>query len=134
MQYVRTKGVWNHIKYMLLVVSVAALVSCSMLADLAMDAVGGGSKGGINTELVVGDKEQVLGSNIEVKAKTVGKVVGTSDNSVIASHAKEVTVTNNEFPVYVILLVILLAGLVGWLAPRPNAWKRLIGKPNEHTK
>ena len=109
----------------------ALLVSCSMLTDLAMNAVSG-EKGGINTELVVGDKEQVLGTNQEVDAKQVGKVVGTSDNSVVASNAKEVKVINNTFPVWAIGIFILLAMLVGWLAPRPALWKRMIkGKPNE---
>ena len=107
------------------------VVSCTMLADLALDAVKGGSKGGINTELVVGDKEQVLGSNIEVKAEEVGKVVGTSDNSVVAANAKEVTVTNNTFPVWAIFLIGGLTTLIGYLAPRPKAWKNLIRKPNE---
>lgn len=116
-------------KYYLIGGLLSLVVSCSMLTDLAIDAVKpGGSKGGINTELVVGDKEQVLGSNIEVKAKAVGKVVGTSDNSVVAPAAKEVTVTNNEFPYWAIGLLITLAGLVGYLSPRPNAWKRLIKK------
>ena len=111
------------------------LVSCSMLAPIVKDAVlGSTDKGGINTELVVGDKEQVLGSNIEVKAKEVGKVVGTSDNSVVASNAKEVIVTNNAFPIWGIVALVGLAGLVGYLSPRPKAWKRLINrKPNEHS-
>lgn len=109
------------------------IVSCSMLAPMVKDAVlGSTSKGGINTELVVGDKEQVLGTNIEVKAEEVGKVVGTSDNSVQAAGAKEVTVNNNEFPVWAILLIGALTTLIGYLAPRPKAWKRLIQrKPNE---
>ena len=81
------------------------LMSCAMLADFALDQVKGGSKGGINTELVVGDKEQVLGSNIEVKAKAVGKVVGTSDNSVVASSAKKVEVTNNVFNMWDVFLI-----------------------------
>ena len=104
------------------------IVSCSMLAPMVKDAVlGSTSKGGINTELVVGDKEQVLGSNIEVKAKAVGKVVGTSDNSVQASNAQLVEVTNNTFPVWGVVALVGLAGLVGYLAPRPQAWKRFIG-------
>lgn len=108
------------------------LVSCSMLTDLAMNAVSG-EKGGINTELVLGDKEQTLGTNQEVKAKSIGKVVGTNDNSVTASNAKKVEVTNNEFPLWAIGLLILLASLVGWLAPRPQAWKRLIkGNNNDN--
>lgn len=108
-------------------------VGCTALADFAMNQVtGGGSKGGINTELVIGDKEQVLGTNQEVKADTIGKVTGGSDNSVSASGAKEVTVNNNEFPLWAMVMLIALAGLVGYLAPRPKAWKRLIGsKPNE---
>lgn len=109
------------------------LVSCSMIAPLLKDAVlGGGSKGGINTELVVGDKEQVLGTNLEVKADNIGKVTGTSDNSISAPAAKEVKVINNTFPVWAIMLLILLASLVGWLAPRPAMWKRMIkGTSNE---
>ena len=102
-------------------------VGCAALAPLITDAVlGTSSKGGINTELVVGDKEQVLGSNIEVKAKTVGKVVGTSDNSVDAPNAKEVKVTNNTLPIWSVLVIISLAWLVGWLAPRPEWIKRVI--------
>ena len=103
------------------------IVSCSMLAPMLKDAVlGSASKGGINTELVVGDKEQVLGTNLEVKAKVVGKVVGTSDNSVIATNAKEVKITNNTIPLWIVVLLITLASLVGWLAPRPALWKRAI--------
>lgn len=102
------------------------IVSCTLLTDMAMNAVSG-EKGGINTELVVGDKEQVLGSNIEVKADEVGKVVGTSDNSILAPGAKQVEVTNNTFPVWGVVALVGLAGLVGYLAPRPQAWKRLIG-------
>ena len=107
--------------------SAVLLYGCSALADIALDQISGGSKGGINTELVVGDKEQVLGSNIEVDAKSVGKVVGTSDNSVQASNAKEVTVTNNTFPVWAILFLAGLSTLIGYLAPRPKRWKQLIG-------
>lgn len=109
----------------------AGCLSCSMLADVALDQLSGGSKGGINTELVVGDKEQVLGTNQDVKAKEVGKVIGTSDNSVHSPNAREVKVTNNTFPAWAIGLIIILAGLVGWLAPRPRVWKTLIGKTHD---
>ncbi len=111
------------------------VISCSTLAPLVMDAFSGSaSKGGINTELVVGDKEQVLGTNQEVKADTIGKVTGGSDNSVSASGAQEVIVNNNEFPLWAVGMLIALAGLVGYLAPRPQAWKRLIGsKTNGNT-
>ena len=113
-----------------------AIAGCSMLADFALDqATGGSGKGGINTELVVGDKEQVLGTNLEVKAKNVGKINGTSDTSVQASNANKVEVTNNTFPYWVIGLLIILSGLVGYLSPRPQAWKRLIkGNSNDNPK
>ena len=104
----------------------ALVISCSMLADVAMDAIGGGSKGGIDTEIVVGDKEQVLGTNQEVKADNIGKVVGSNDNSVQASNAKEVTVNNTAFPVWAIFFIGALTTTIGYLAPRPQAWKRLI--------
>ncbi len=104
------------------------IISCSTLMPMVMDAVTGSSdKGGINTELVVGDKQQVLGTNQQVKAGKIGKVTGTSDNSVSAAGAEQVTVNNFEFPVWGVVLMIALAGLVGYLAPRPQAWKRLIG-------
>ena len=120
--------------YQLLVVLLLAFtISCSMLADLALDqVVGGQSKGGINTELIVGDKEQTLGTNQEVKADNIGKVVGTSDNSIVAAQAKQVTVTNNTFPAWGIGIIILLGLLVGWLSPRPKAWKKLIGNSNDN--
>jgi len=104
------------------------IISCSTLMPMVMDAVtGSADKGGINTELVVGDKQQVLGTNQQVKAGEIGKVTGTSDNSVSAAGAEQVTVNNFEFPVWGVVLMIALAGLVGYLAPRPKAWKRLIG-------
>lgn len=109
------------------------VVSCSMLVPMVKDAVlGSTSKGGINTELVVGDKEQVLGTNLEVKAENIGKVNGTSDNSISAPAADKVTVTNNTFPVWAIFLIGGLATLIGYLAPRPKAWKRLIQRNNTH--
>jgi hypothetical protein len=59
-------------------------------------------------------------------------VVGASDNSVIAANAKEITVTNNTFPAWAIFFIGGLTTLIGYLAPRPKAWKRLIQrKPNE---
>lgn len=105
--------------------AIMLMAGCATLADFAMDAVSP-SKGGINTELVVGDKEQTLGTNQEVKANSVGRVIGTSDNSIVAASAKEVKVINNTFPVWSIGLLIVLAALVGWLAPRPQLWKRII--------
>ncbi len=109
------------------------IVSCTLLTDMAMNAVGG-SKGGINTELVLGDKAQTLGTNQKVEAETIGKVTGTSDNSVAAAGAEQVNVTNNTFPVWAILLIGLLTTLIGYLAPRPQAWKRLIGNNNANHK
>jgi hypothetical protein len=123
----------NNYKAAVIAFALTALVGCAALADFAMSQATG-SKGGINTELVLGDKEQVLGNNIEVKAKAVGKVVGTSDNSVDAPSAKQVTVNNNTVPKYVVAIVLVLAGLVGWLSPRPKGWKRLIKrKQDEYT-
>lgn len=90
-----------------------------MLADFAMDQVTGGSKGGINTELVVGDKEQVLGSNQDVKAHSVGKVVGGSDSSVVATTVDTLEVSNTNYPGW--LIVVLLIGNVVFLClPTPT--------------
>jgi len=125
----RLKGVLDFIRpeFMAMFLVSTLAVGCATLLPMVKDAVlGSASKGGINTELVVGDKEQVLGTNLEVDAKHVGKVVGMSDNSVIATNAKEVQITNNTIPLWIIGLLITLAGLVGWLAPRPALWKRAI--------
>lgn len=100
-------------------------VSCSMLTGF-LTGMGGGPS--VNAELVVGDKEQVVGSNVEVKAESVEKVIGNSDNSTAVASAKEVQINNNAFPMWAMGLLIVLAGLVGWLAPRPHVWKRLIRK------
>lgn len=108
--------------------SLLTLSSCGMLADVALNSAMGGKKGGINTELVVGDKEQVLGTNLEVSAKNVGKVTGTSDNSVSAPSANKVEVINNTFPIWAVFLIGGLTTLIGYLAPRPQRWKRLINR------
>lgn len=125
----------SHPPFVVVIILVSLLTSCSiftgLLADTLLDS---GKKGGINTELVVGDKEQVLGTNLDVKAKNIGKVTGTSDNSVSAPGAEQVEITNNTFPVWAIFLIGGLATLIGYLAPRPQAWKRFIGKQNDNSK
>ena len=100
--------------------AVILLSGCSAVADFAASKLlGGDSGGGINTELVVGDKEQVVGSNIEVDAKSVGKVVGNSDNSTDATGAEFVEVVNINYPTW--LIVVLLLGNVLFLCcPTPT--------------
>lgn len=118
-------------------VTIITVSGCAMLADIALDQItsGGDSGGGINTELHVGDKHQTLGNSLEVKAANIGKVTGTSDNSVSAAGAEQVTVNNNSFPVWAIFLIGFLTTLIGYLAPRPQAWKRLIkGNNNGDSK
>ena len=106
-------------KAYLVVLVAVSLSGCAALADFALDKVTGGSNGGINTELVVGDKEQVVGSNQEVKADTIGKVVGNSDNSTDATGAEFVEVVNINYPTW--LIVILLVGNVVFLCcPTPT--------------
>jgi hypothetical protein len=106
-------------EFMAMFLIITLVTSCSMLADFAMDQVTGGSKGGINTELVVGDKEQVLGSNQDVKAHSVGKVVGGSDSSVVATTVDTLEVSNTNYPGW--LIVVLLIGNVVFLClPTPT--------------
>lgn len=94
------------------------IISCSLLTGLAKDAVLG-KQGGINTELVVGDKEQVLGINQEVKASSVGKVVGNNDNSVATGTVDTLRVSNTNYPHW--LIIVLLVGNVAFLcAPTPT--------------
>lgn len=108
----------------------AGCISCSMLADFAMSSLSP-SKGGINTELVVGDKEQVVGSNQDVRASSVGKVVGNSDNSTAVASAEKVQINNNAIPVWVIAALCFMTLMVGWLAPRPAIWKRMINRKTQ---
>jgi hypothetical protein len=118
---------------LLTILIVGTLVGCAALADIALEQVTG-QKGGINTELVLGDKKVTLGNETDVTAGNVGKVIGTNDNSVLAENALTVKVTNNTVPKYMVLVVLVLAGMVGWLSPRPKGWKRLIKRNNnEHT-
>lgn len=94
------------------------MASCAALGSFALDALSP-DKGGINTEIVVGDKEQTLGTNQDVNANNVGKVVGVNDNSVMAQGAKAVTVINSNLPNWLIALGVGL-GLLGWLLPTPT--------------
>lgn len=110
---------------MLLVLS---LSGCSTLAGFAMDAItGGSSSGGINTdvELVIGDKEQTLGNNIEVKADRVDKVVGDSDNSVaVQGTVDSVAVTNVNYPTWLIVSLLIGNMVFLWLPTPPTpSWK-----------
>ena len=110
------------------VLIVLLLSGCAALTDFALDAVSP-DKGGINTELVVGDKEQVLGTNQEVKANEIGKVVGTSDNSVTAASIDRLAVTNQNYPAW--LIVLLLAGNVLFLClPTPTTMMKYWRKRN----
>lgn len=77
------------------------------------------SNGGINTELVVGDKEQVLGTNQDVKAESIGKVVGSNDNSTAVATAENVSVTNNSYPPSTVEVLMILC-IIGWMAPTPT--------------
>ena len=87
-----------------------ALTGCAALADFAIDQVtGGSSKGGINTELVVGDKEQTLGNNIEVKADKVERVIGNNDNTTNAKGAEFVEVTNINYPTWLVVSLLILS-------------------------
>ena len=102
-------------------VLVVALTGCSAIADFAISKLGG-SSGGINTELVVGDKEQTLGNNIEVKADRVNNVIGNSDNTTNAKGAEFVEVNNINYPTW--LIVVLLLGNVAFLCmPMPGQMK-----------
>ena len=115
-------------KHMIAIVMAIYLTGCSALAGFGMDAltgaIGGGSKGGINTELVVGDKEQTLGNNIEVKADHVDKVVGSNDNSVaLAGEVENVEITNVNYPTWLIATLLGLMVLFLCLPTPTQMWK-----------
>ena len=103
-------------------VLVVALTGCSAIADFAISKLGG-SSGGINTELVVGDKEQTLGNNIEVKADRVDKVIGANDNSVAADGAEFVEVNNINYPTWLIVTLLLISFLFLCLPTPTNMYK-----------
>lgn len=91
---------------------------CAMMKDLALDALSP-NKGGISTEIVLGDKSQTLGTNQDVKAGQIGTVVGQNDNHTDIKSAEEVSIVNQNYPGWLILL--LLAGNVLFLClPTPT--------------
>lgn len=104
----------------LLAIAVVAttLISCSLMKDLALDALSP-SKGGISSEIVVGDKSQVLGTNQDVQAGSIDKVVGQNDSSTAIRDAKEVTVNNTTYPAWLII-VLLIGNFVFLCAPTPT--------------
>jgi len=114
----------KYLTEMMIVFMLVTATGCAQLAGFAMDAIGAGAKGGINTELVVGDKEQTIGNNLEVKADKVDKVVGSNDNSVeVTGEVDMMEVTNINYPTW--LIVVLLVGNVVFLClPTPTTmWK-----------
>lgn len=109
----------------------AMLTSCAALKGFALDALSP-SKGGINTEIVLGDKEQTLGTNQEVKANNVGTVVGQNDNHTDIKSAEEVSITNQNYPAWLVLLL-LIGGLLGWLTDTPQTmWSKYRRKKDEN--
>lgn len=129
------------------------LTGCSALTDIGLGAVkgavglDGGSKGGINTELVAGDKKVTVGndqtvkakkvdkvtggddSSINVKESTVDKVIGTQEGSVgVDGSVETVEVTNQNYPAW--LVIALLIGNVVFLCmPTPTkVWRSIFPK------
>jgi hypothetical protein len=103
-------------------VLLVALTGCSAIADFAISKLGG-SSGGINTELVVGDKEQTLGNNIEVKADRVNNVIGNNDNTTNAKGAEFVEVNNINYPTWLIVTLLLVSFLFLCLPTPTNMYK-----------
>ena len=101
-----------------IVATLSLMVGCSTLTDLAMSTISP-SKGGISSEIVVGDKNQVLGTNQDVQAGSIGKVVGQNDSSTAIHAAKEVTVNNTMYPAWLIILL-LIGNVVFLCMPTPT--------------
>lgn len=107
-------------------ISVIVLGGCSAIADYAASSLlPAASKGGVSAELVIGDKENTLGTNQEVEADSINKVVGTSDNSVKLESADEVQVVNNTVPSYLIPSLLGAAFLFLMLPTPTTMWKSL---------
>ena len=109
--------------YML--VLLVALTGCSAIADFAISKLGG-SSGGISTELVVGDKEQTLGNNIEVKADRVGNIIGHNDNTTNARGAEFVEVNNIVYPTWLVASLLILSFVFLCLPTPTNMFKAFI--------
>lgn len=102
------------------------LTSCAAMLPLVTDMLGGAAKGGVSAEVVLGDKEQTLGNNLEIKAKNLnGNVVGKDDNSV-GQIEGEVEINNIDMPVWIVLVLAVFAFAIGVLSPRPRMWKRFL--------
>lgn len=90
-------------KYMLILAFLLATVSgCSSLGSLGLAAVSGAASGGIDTELVVGTKEEAINTHLEI---------GTSANRY---EAQSIGVIEQIPPLFMLLLIL------GWLMPSPH--------------
>jgi hypothetical protein len=113
---------WRNTK---LIIAGSVITGCSAVADFAATKIMGASSDGISAELTVGDKEQVVGSNIEVKSDKVDKVVGNSDNSTKVDGAQTVEVTNVTYPAWLII-ALLISNFITLCLPTPTQmWEYL---------
>lgn len=98
------------IKGLVVSIALALIVGCSAIADYAAsELLPSATKGGVSAELVVGDKEQTIGNNIEVEAENVEKVIGGDETvtAVEAPAAEEVVVNNTNYPDWLIAALLV---------------------------
>lgn len=97
-------------KHFSLVMVSCLLLGCSAIADYAASSlIPSATKGGVSAELVVGDKEQTIGNNLEVEAENVDKIVGGDDTqtTVAAPEADEVVVNNTNYPDWLVAVLFI---------------------------
>lgn len=96
---------------------------CSSLSpvEIAKDVILPDQKAGITVDTQIGDKEYSAGSNQEVKAEKVEKVVGRDDVKNDAQVINQTNVPTSWFIVGALGFFLMTAfAVIGWLMPVPK--------------
>ncbi len=99
--------------------TLSALLLCVVLSSCtALEAgkflLGQTQKGGINTDLQVGDKQASLGDTIDVKGENVSVI---KKDSSFEGTAQNVVINESDNKLVIILVLI---AIIGWLLPTPS--------------
>jgi hypothetical protein len=109
----------------------ALLISCSMLQDIASNALTGASKDGVSLDAQIGDRETETNTDVQaggtkgtgdVSAAGNAKVeVNTETSSASVEEAENVTVNNTPF-------WLVIVAILGWILPTPSdIFKGILG-------
>lgn len=99
---------------------------CSALSpvEIAKDVLSP-NKAGVQVETQVGDRDNALGSNLEVEAEVVGNVIGRDEVKNAAQVINQTNVPTSWFIVGILGFFLMTAvAIIGWLMPVPKWCRR----------